>query len=97
LCFALLSVVPAFFFHFLLKIKKLKPPDILWSGPRLGKTVSPLHELDIFFCGFVRYTIMKNTLVVIGGSDAGISAGLRAKELSPHTEVTMILPDRYRL
>jgi hypothetical protein len=40
--------VPAFFFHFLLKIKKLKPPDILWSGPRLGKTASPLHELDIF-------------------------------------------------
>ena len=39
--------------------------------------------------------MIKNKLVVIGGSDAGISAGLRAKELSPDTEVTMILADRY--
>ena len=37
----------------------------------------------------------KNKLVVIGGSDAGISASLRAKELSPDTEVTLILADRY--
>ena len=37
----------------------------------------------------------KNTMVVIGGSDAGISASLRAKELSPDMEVTMILADRY--
>ena len=34
-------------------------------------------------------------LVIIGGCDAGITAGLRAKELSPDTEVTMILADRY--
>jgi len=39
--------------------------------------------------------MIKNKLVVIGGSDAGISAGLRAKELSPDTEVTLILADRY--
>lgn len=39
--------------------------------------------------------MIKNKLVVIGGSDAGISAGLRARELSPGTEVTMILADRY--
>ena len=39
--------------------------------------------------------MIKNKLVVIGGSDAGISASLRAKELSPDTEVTMILADRY--
>jgi len=37
----------------------------------------------------------KNKLVVIGGSDAGISAGLRTRELSPDTEVAMILADRY--
>ena len=37
----------------------------------------------------------KNKLLVIGGSDAGISASLRARELSPDTEVTMILADRY--
>jgi NADPH-dependent 2,4-dienoyl-CoA reductase/sulfur reductase-like enzyme len=37
----------------------------------------------------------KNRLVVIGGSDAGISASLRARELSPGTEVTLILADRY--
>ena len=37
----------------------------------------------------------ENKLVVIGGSDAGISAGLRAKELSPDGEVTLILADRY--
>jgi NADPH-dependent 2,4-dienoyl-CoA reductase/sulfur reductase-like enzyme len=36
-----------------------------------------------------------NKLVVIGGSDAGISASLRAKDLSPDTEVTLILADRY--
>jgi NADPH-dependent 2,4-dienoyl-CoA reductase/sulfur reductase-like enzyme len=39
--------------------------------------------------------MVKNKLVVIGGSDAGISASLRAKELSPNTEVTLILADRY--
>jgi NADPH-dependent 2,4-dienoyl-CoA reductase/sulfur reductase-like enzyme len=37
----------------------------------------------------------KNKLVVIGGSDAGISASLRAKELTPETEVDLILADRY--
>ncbi len=37
----------------------------------------------------------KNKLLVIGGSDAGISASLRARELSSDTEVTMILADRY--
>ncbi len=39
--------------------------------------------------------MIKDKLVVIGGSDAGISASLRAKELSPDTEVTLILADRY--
>ena len=34
-------------------------------------------------------------LVIIGGSDAGISASLRARELTPATEVTLILADRY--
>jgi len=34
-------------------------------------------------------------IVIIGGSDAGISAGLRARELAPDTDVTMILADRY--
>ncbi len=37
----------------------------------------------------------KKKLLIIGGSDAGISAGLRAKELAPDTEVTMILADKY--
>ena len=37
----------------------------------------------------------KNKLVVIGGSDAGISASLRARELAPDTEVTLILADRH--
>lgn len=39
--------------------------------------------------------MIKNKLVVIGGSDAGISASLQAKELSPDTEVFLILADRY--
>ena len=34
-------------------------------------------------------------LVVIGGSDAGISAGLRVRELSPATEVTVVLADAF--
>jgi hypothetical protein len=34
-------------------------------------------------------------VVIIGGSDAGISAALRARELSPETEVTVLLEDRY--
>lgn len=34
-------------------------------------------------------------LVVIGGSDAGISAALRARECDPSSEVTMLLADRY--
>lgn len=34
-------------------------------------------------------------LVVVGGSDAGISAALRAKECEPATSVTLLLADRY--
>jgi NADPH-dependent 2,4-dienoyl-CoA reductase/sulfur reductase-like enzyme len=34
-------------------------------------------------------------LLIIGGSDAGISAALRAKELAPETEVTVVLRDQY--
>ncbi|MGC8493688.1 MAG: FAD-dependent oxidoreductase [Syntrophobacteraceae bacterium] len=34
-------------------------------------------------------------LVIIGGSDAGISGALRARELSPATEVTVVVADRY--
>ena len=34
-------------------------------------------------------------LVAIGGSDAGISAALRARELDPSTEVTVVLADLY--
>ena len=38
---------------------------------------------------------MSLNLLIIGGSDAGISAALRAKELDPSTKVTMILKDSY--
>jgi NADPH-dependent 2,4-dienoyl-CoA reductase/sulfur reductase-like enzyme len=34
-------------------------------------------------------------LVVIGGSDAGISAALRARELDPATEVTVVVADAF--
>jgi NADPH-dependent 2,4-dienoyl-CoA reductase/sulfur reductase-like enzyme len=34
-------------------------------------------------------------LLVIGGSDAGISAALRARELDPGAEVTVLVADRY--
>ncbi|MGY1672013.1 FAD-dependent oxidoreductase [Geodermatophilus sp. SYSU D00710] len=34
-------------------------------------------------------------LVVVGGSDAGISAGLRARELDPSAEVTLVVADAY--
>ena len=34
-------------------------------------------------------------LVMIGGSDAGISAALRARELDPATDVTVVLEDAY--
>jgi NADPH-dependent 2,4-dienoyl-CoA reductase/sulfur reductase-like enzyme len=34
-------------------------------------------------------------LVAIGGSDAGISAALRARELDPATEVTVVVADAY--
>ncbi|MGB6455998.1 MAG: FAD-dependent oxidoreductase, partial [Streptosporangiaceae bacterium] len=34
-------------------------------------------------------------LVMIGGSDAGISAALRARELEPSTEVTVVVADAY--
>ncbi|HNR69301.1 MAG TPA: FAD-dependent oxidoreductase [bacterium] len=34
-------------------------------------------------------------ILAIGGSDAGISAALRAKELDPATEFTLLLSDRY--
>ncbi|MBC7238168.1 MAG: CoA-disulfide reductase, partial [Chloroflexi bacterium] len=34
-------------------------------------------------------------LLIIGGSDAGTSAALRAKEVSPSWEVTIVLRDRF--
>jgi NADPH-dependent 2,4-dienoyl-CoA reductase/sulfur reductase-like enzyme len=34
-------------------------------------------------------------LVAIGGSDAGISAALRARELDPTAEVTVVVADAY--
>ncbi len=34
-------------------------------------------------------------LVAVGGSDAGISAALRARELDPSTEVTVVVADAY--
>src|SRR6202035_3409501 len=34
-------------------------------------------------------------LVMIGGSDAGISAALRTRELDPAAEVTVVLEDAY--
>ncbi len=36
-----------------------------------------------------------STLVVIGGSDAGIMAGLRAKEKDPHMGVSMLVADAF--
>ena len=38
---------------------------------------------------------MTTRLLIIGGSDAGISAGLRARELDPACDVTVVLADRY--
>ncbi len=38
---------------------------------------------------------MTTRLLIIGGSDAGISAGLRARELDPGREVTILVADRY--
>ena len=34
-------------------------------------------------------------LVIVGGSDAGISAALRARELDPGTDVTVVIADRF--
>lgn len=34
-------------------------------------------------------------ILIIGGSDAGISAALRARELDPAAEVTITLADDY--
>jgi NADPH-dependent 2,4-dienoyl-CoA reductase/sulfur reductase-like enzyme len=38
---------------------------------------------------------MTTRLVAIGGSDAGISAALRARELDPSTEVTVVVADEF--
>ena len=34
-------------------------------------------------------------LLIIGGSDAGVSAALKAKELKPELEVQVLLADEY--
>ena len=36
-----------------------------------------------------------NALVIIGGSDAGISAALRAKEVDPSVDVKILLADSF--
>ncbi len=38
---------------------------------------------------------MTTKLLIIGGSDAGISAGLRARELAPGSKVTIVVADRF--
>jgi NADPH-dependent 2,4-dienoyl-CoA reductase/sulfur reductase-like enzyme len=38
---------------------------------------------------------MNQRILIIGGSDAGISAALRAREIDPHTEITVVLADRF--
>ena len=38
---------------------------------------------------------MTTRLLIIGGSDAGISAGLRAREPDPNCEVTVVVADRF--
>ena len=43
----------------------------------------------------VRIMASHRKIVIIGGSDAGISAGLRIKELAHDANVTMILADQY--
>src|SRR5258708_30925858 len=40
-------------------------------------------------------TSMTTRLLIIGGSDAGISAGLRAREVDPSCEVTIVLADGF--
>ena len=37
----------------------------------------------------------KNRLVIIGGSDAGVSAALRAREIDPAVEPTLVVADSY--
>jgi NADPH-dependent 2,4-dienoyl-CoA reductase/sulfur reductase-like enzyme len=39
--------------------------------------------------------MMNTKVLVIGGSDAGISAALRAREVDPAAKVTVIVADRY--
>jgi NADPH-dependent 2,4-dienoyl-CoA reductase/sulfur reductase-like enzyme len=34
-------------------------------------------------------------LLIVGGSDAGISAGLRARQVDPQLQVTLLLADRF--
>ena len=42
---------------------------------------------------------MTNTenLLIIGGSDAGISAALKAKELKPELQIKVLLADEYQI
>ncbi|WP_328919822.1 hypothetical protein OH781_36905 [Streptomyces sp. NBC_01550] len=39
--------------------------------------------------------MVSKRIVAIGGSDAGISAALRARELDPDSEVTVVVADAY--
>ncbi|MGW1616632.1 hypothetical protein ACWCQZ_45900 [Streptomyces sp. NPDC002285] len=39
--------------------------------------------------------MVSKSIVAIGGSDAGISAALRARELDPDSEVTVVVADAY--
>ena len=38
---------------------------------------------------------MRNSILVIGASDAGISAGLRAREVDPDSDVTVLVRDTF--
>src|SRR6185312_14553543 len=57
------------------------------SGPRAGRPVAP--QASHAGKGQVMH------IVAIGGSDAGISAALRAREVDPDAEVTVVVADAY--
>ena len=47
------------------------------------------------FVPATREAASMSRLVIVGGSDAGISAGLRARELDPHVEPLLIVADAF--
>ena len=70
-------------------------PDLICTVTRHGYMLRLLDQQASRAANLFRRNGVLMKLLIIGGSDAGISAALRARELAPETDITVVLADEF--